>query len=145
MRILSSILIAILCASCSPKREQTSPAPAKKAPVSAKQDPIGQQLVRLHIPLKGDSGTKEAFAKYAALEDVLDAAATKAGVGELDGNEMGEGEYTIWLYGRDATKLAEVVKSALKGRALPKGSKLFLRHGGVNDSTAKKETIAVDN
>jgi hypothetical protein len=37
------------------------------------------------------------------------------------------------------------VKSALKGRALPKGCKLFLRHFGVKDSIAKLESIAVSN
>jgi hypothetical protein len=100
-----------------------------------------EQLVRLEIPLRAN----EEFGKYTKLEDVLDAAAKKAGVGELDGNEIGESEYTIWLYGRNATKLAKVVKSALKGRGLPKGCKLFLRHGGVNDSTSKEETILLDN
>lgn len=104
-----------------------------------------EQLVRLHIPLKGDSAATDALSRYSKLEDDLDAAVKKAGVGELDGNEIGGGEFTIWLYGRDATKLAEVVKSALKGKALPKGCKLFLQHGGVNDSTAKEETIAVGN
>jgi hypothetical protein len=111
----------------------------------ASQNSKDVQLVRLHIPLDGKPATADPFAKYSQLEEVLDAAAKKAGVGSLDGNEIGEGEYTIWLYGPDATKLAEVVKSALKGKALPKGCKLFLRHGGVNDATAKEETIPVSS
>ena len=135
----------MLCTSCSSTREHTSLDPAQKAPFLAKPDPMEEQLVMLHIPLRGDSLTKEESGQYAKLEDDLDTAATKAGVGKLDGNEIGGGEYTIWMYGRNATKLAEVVKSSLKGRALPKGCTLFLRHGGVNDSRSKEETIAVDN
>jgi len=133
------------CASCSSTHEQGSLEQTQKAPVLAKQDSKDEQLVRLHIPLRGKTSTTEEFDQYSTLEDDLDAAATKAGVGQLDGNEIGEGEYTIWMYGHDATKLADVVKSALKGKALPKGCKLFLRHGGVNDPTSKEETIAVDN
>jgi len=145
MRICLLALVALFCASCSSSNEQRSPEPAQKAPVAAKQDPMDEQLVRLHIPLKGDSITKEESSQYAKLEDVLGAAAAKAGVGTLDGNEIGGREYTIWLYGRDATKLAEVVKSALKGRDLPKGCTLYLRHAGVNSSTSKDETIPVDH
>jgi len=145
MRILPWVVVALFCVSCSSTPEQKSPDQPPKAPVVAKQDSMDEQLVRLHIPLKGTAATKEELDQYAKLEGELDAAVTKTSAGQLDGNEIGEGEYTIWLYGRDATKLAEVVKSALKGRTLPKGCKLFLRHGGVKDATAKEETIAVDN
>src|ERR1022692_43279 len=127
MRIWPWILLAMLCTSCSSTREHTSLDPAQKAPFLAKPDPIEEENVRLHIPIGADSLTKKESDQYAKLEDLLYTAATKAGVGKLDGNEIGGGEYTIWMYGRDATKLAEVVKSALKGRALPKGCTLFLR------------------
>jgi len=145
MRICLWVLIAMLCASCSPNPEQKPVEPPQKAPVAAKQDPMDEQLVRLDIPLGSASDAKKLFDEYSKLEDELDAAAKKAGVGSLDGNEIGGGSYAIYLYGRDSTKLADVVKSTLKGRALPKGCKLVLRHGGVNDKTAKEETIAVDN
>lgn len=111
----------------------------------AQQDPTEDQLVRVEIPLSGDPGTKAQLDQYAKLEDDLDAAATKSGVGHLDGNEIGEGLYSIWMYGHDATKLAETVNSVLKGRSLPKGCKLFLRHGGIKDANAKEETIRVVN
>ncbi len=139
------VLFALLCVSCSPAHEQKSTDPVQEQSVVAKQDPVEQQLVRLHIPLSGALPTKKESDQYAKLEDDLNVAAKKAGVGKLDGNEVGDREYTIWMYGRDATKLAEVVKSVVKGRALPKGCKLFLQHGGVDDSTTKHETIALGN
>src|SRR5471030_580178 len=114
MRIWALVVIAMFCTSCSTTREQRSLEPVQKAPVVAKQNPMDEQLVRLDIPLCGASDSKEVFDKYSKLEDVLDAAASKAGVGKLDGNEIGGGEYTIWMYGRDATKLADVIKAALK-------------------------------
>lgn len=72
------------------------------------------------------------------LEDILDEAAKKAGVGELDGNE-----YTIWLYGPNAAALADVVRKTALQQNLPPGCTLFLRHGGVNDPDAKEETLSL--
>ena len=89
--------------------------------------------------------TDEEFDSISKLENILGQAVAQAGVGELDGNEIGGGEFTIWLYGSDAAKLADVVKSTLEGKKLPKGCHLFLRHGGVKDEHAKEETIAIES
>ena len=104
---------------------------------------MDEHLVRLHIPLTSDMPSLEEFDQYAKLEDVLDAAAQKAGAGELDGNEVGGHEFTIWLYGPNGARLAEVMKLCLTDINLPEGSRLFVRHGGVEDHSAREEFIPI--
>lgn len=112
----------------------------KKKP---KSDGMDEHLVRVHIPILSDMPTTEEFDRYVELEDLLGDAAIAAGVGDLDGNEVGGGEYTIWLYGKSAGPLAEVVKAELAKHSLPAGSFIFVRHGGVGDETAKEERIPI--
>ncbi len=99
-------------------------------------DGMSDHLVRVHIPFTDDT-----FDRCVEIEDLLGERVDAAGVGALDGSEVGGGEYTIWLYGPQAVPLAEVVKHALEEEDLPPGCKLFLRHGGVNDRPAKEETL----
>ncbi len=114
----------------------------KKNEVSS--DSLSEHLVRLHIPLSNESfGDTEEFDRWLELEDVLDTVATRAKVGSLDGNEIGGGEYTIWLYGANGARLAEVVKTEALKFGVPAGSTLFVRHGGVEDRNAREETIPV--
>lgn len=102
---------------------------------------MDEHLVRVHIPILSDMPTTEEFDRYVELEDILGDAAFAAGVGELDGNEVGGGEYTIWLYGKNAAPLAEVVKAELTKHSLPPGSFLFVRHVGTEDKLAREERI----
>lgn len=113
----------------------------KKEPAD---DGMDQHLVRVHIPILSDMPTTEEFDRYVELEDILGEAAEAAEVGELDGNEVGGGEYTIWLYGQSAGPLAAVVKAELAKHSLPTGSFLFVRHGGVEDKMAREERINLD-
>jgi hypothetical protein len=92
---------------------------AKSVPLPPRGDGMDQQLVRLHIPVRGEMGDEEEFDRWVALEDVLDEAARTEGVGELDGNEVGGGEFTIWLYGPNASALAEVIKATALGSQPP--------------------------
>ncbi len=99
-----------------------------------------EHLVRLHLPLSNSGlGTPEEFDRWSELEEALDSLVEEKGVGSLDGNEIGGGEYTIWLYGPDGNRLAEVVISAAKAFGIPPGASVFLRHGDVEDPGAKEE------
>lgn len=100
------------------------------------------QLVRLHIPLSdGDLGTDEERRRWDDLENLLEKTVQSEGIGDLDGNEIGGGEYTMWLYGRDSTVLANRVKSVCRQQNLPTGCRLYVRHGGIDDNDAPEETI----
>ena len=104
---------------------------------------MDEHLVRLHIPIRGEMGDDEEFEKWSNLQTTLDAAARSAGVGYLDGNEVGGEVFTIWMYGREAAPLAEVVKSTALDHNLPLGCFIFIRHGGTGDSSAKEESWSI--
>lgn len=114
----------------------------KQAPIP-KSDGMDLHLVRLHIPVRGEMGDDDEFDRWVALEDALGEAAEAAGLGELDGNEIGDGEFTIWLYGPDAARLAQLVKEKALDHNLPPGCRLSLRHGGVEDLGAKEESYGI--
>jgi Family of unknown function (DUF695) len=58
------------------------------------------------------------FSQLNALEDKLIAAIRSKSVGELDGNNIGEGELRLYMYSADAEKLFEVVAPILRDDAL---------------------------
>ncbi|MEV0935964.1 hypothetical protein ACIBMX_45465 [Streptomyces phaeochromogenes] len=61
-------------------------------------------------------------------EQVMEAAAEKAGVGEVDGNEFGGGEAVVYAYGPDADALFKVLEPTL--RRLPfRPAHVLLRRG----------------
>ncbi len=96
------------------------------------------QLVRLHIPIEGAVASLEEYQRirdqFATVRDSLEAAVAK--VGELDGDEYGEGEYTIWFYGTYAKPLAAAIREHSKQLVLPAGCSLFIRAGSVQDPNA---------
>lgn len=107
------------------------------APAAAKKN---NQLVRIEIPLLGgDFGSEGERERLFELEDELADVLANSAQGELDGNEIGGGEYSIWMYGQSAQRLFEFIRPQLP--PLPPGTKVFLRHGDVDDESAREETI----
>ena len=84
------------------------------------------------------------FDRWAQVEDLLENAVGAAEAGYLDGNEVGEGEYTIWLYGPDADLLSEVVKRTLQTLDLPRECYLMVRRGDVDDDDESEELINLE-
>ena len=64
------------------------------------------------------------------LEDLLIATIEKAEAGEFDGNEVGGGSCTLYMYGPSADRLFDVVFPILVERDLPAGSHVMKRFGG---------------
>jgi len=70
------------------------------------------QAVIVHVPLSDRAnGTQEEFAHLTALEEKMEEAIATAGVGEFDGNEFGQGDFTYFMYGPDADRLFAVVEN----------------------------------
>lgn len=110
------------------------PAPA---PAAAKKN---NQLVRIEIPLLGgDFGSEEERERLLELDDELQELLDGSPYGLWDGHEIGGGEYSIWLYGPSAQRLFDFIRPQLP--PLPPGTKAFLRHGDVEDDSAREETI----
>ena len=78
-----------------------------------------EQALIITIPLhSGKMGGVEERKRLFALEDQLSAAIKESGAGEYDGNEFGEGVFTIYIYGPSAERLFSVVRPILKSSDL---------------------------
>jgi len=97
---------------------------------------MNYQLVRLHMPTSDESRER-----LSEIENQLAIHFEENPIGEYDGNEIGEGQFTVWLYGADADQLAKEVQKVLGPLSVPTGSFLFLRHGSVEDENAQVQKI----
>jgi len=82
-----------------------------------------------------------------ALEDLLIAALETQPVGEYDGNEIGAGVATLFLYGPDADALFNAVFPILRTSFLVKDGQIVKRYGppedGVREETTQLSTYRV--
>ena len=100
-----------------------------------------EQAVIVNIRLtSGDMGNPEERKRIAALEEQLAAAIKKAGAGDFDGDEFGNGFCTIYMYSPSADRLFIVVQPVLKKFRAPTGSYLIKRYGKPG---AKQERVEI--
>lgn len=76
------------------------------------------------IPLSGgDFGTESQFQRYGRVEEKLVTAVDEAG-GVLDGNDIGDGFYTIYVLSDDLDGTLDLMQRELAPEDLPAGSTL---------------------
>ncbi|TVQ30970.1 MAG: hypothetical protein EA376_11260 [Phycisphaeraceae bacterium] len=115
----------------------------KPAPQPSASD--ADHAVLLHLPYPGDGlPPGHVVEQMHALQDELDTAITNAGVGELDGDEFGDGECVVFMYGQDADALWSAVDRVLKQKRFMAGAKAVKRYGQPG---AREEVIllAIDS
>jgi hypothetical protein len=98
--------------------------------------PVEQALI-VRIPISDANGAKEEIQQLMDLELKLESAIVEAGVGEFDGNEFGEGEYTYYMYGTDADRLFASVERLLREHNLAKRGVAEVRYGGPDAESRK--------
>lgn len=88
-----------------------------------------EQAVLVHLDARGLP--QRVYDEYdvVTLEDKLEEALSGKGVGEYDGNEFGEGEVVLYLYGPDAERLFSVIEGALRGYPLCQSARVVIRGG----------------
>jgi hypothetical protein len=69
------------------------------------------------------------LASVFALEDKLEAAIEKAEVGRFDGNEFGNGECVLYMYGPDADQLFECIEPVIQASPLSYNGYAIKRYG----------------
>ncbi len=79
-----------------------------------------EQAVLVYFSLS-DNGFGSAWERevLAGLGDAIAEAVAEADVGEFDGHDVGEGQYTFFLYGPDADELFEVIEPLLAQQFWP--------------------------
>jgi|SRR5688572_13333357 hypothetical protein len=71
--------------------------------------------------------------RLAELEQNLSAAIGSSETGEYDGNEIGDGEVILYMYGPDADALLRAIEPILLGSALARGATVIRRYGPPED------------
>lgn len=99
-----------------------------------------EQALIITIPLHEKTGNADELKRLYALEDQLTVTIKESGAGEYDGNEIGEGVFTIFIYGPSAERLLSVVRPILKAFHAPAGSHLIQRYGKPG---AKQERVEI--
>ena len=94
---------------------------------------MGEQSVVIHLSLgSGGFGSEEARNSIRALKREIEEVLAVSGLGELDGDEFGDGDAVLYLYGPDAERLFAAVEPLT--RAWSPGAKYaFLRYGRSDD------------
>jgi hypothetical protein len=84
----------------------------------------------IHLKLSdGAAGTKAERDELFTLQEHLERIALRKNVGELDGNEIGEGWFVIYLTGRNASKMYDALAGALHRFEARPGSYAMKRGG----------------
>ncbi len=99
------------------------------------------QAVLVHLDGMGLADAVYEEHDLATIEDQLSEALTREGTGELDGNEIGQGETTLFMYGPDAERLFRTVEPLLRAYPLCKGSRVVIRAG---EPGAREREVKLD-
>lgn len=102
---------------------------------------IPQQAVIVHYRLSGDRfGTEVERDAFNGLQSRLETLIRSQGLGELDGDLIGEGEGILYCYSPDADQLFAGIESTL--RTLPfRPAHALIRYGEAADPNAKERRI----
>jgi hypothetical protein len=109
----------------------------KSRPLPTPSHPAGEQAVLLYAVLLYLEG--EDFDRMVELSDKLTEAVEKANVGMLDGNEIGGGETTLFMYGPDAEAVFRAIEPVLLQEESARGAKATIRWG--NPGSPQREIV----
>jgi hypothetical protein len=101
-----------------------------------------EQAVIVHLKLGDDGfGSSDERESIGALQDELASAINRAEAGEFDGDEFGEGECLLFMYGPDADSLFETIKPILKASRHAEGGFAIKRYGEASDPTVREVKV----
>lgn len=93
-----------------------------------------EHAVIVHLPLSdGRFGSSSERVGLFEVQEQMASAIREAGAGEFDGDEMGEGECVLFMYGPNADRLFEAVQAVLKSSKLAAGGYAIKRYGEAGD------------
>lgn len=132
-RLLGVALVAVLAAALWLWTRSTG------APVAA---PAMQHAVVIHLRLSdGRFGAAGEVPRLMELERRIEAVVEAASVGELDGNEVGAGEFVVFTRGPDADRLYATLEPLLRASPLAKGGFVVKRYGAAGDPDAGETRV----
>ena len=101
-----------------------------------------EHAVIAYLKLSGDGFPDRAeMQQFHELSDELIEAIEEAAVGEFDGDEFGQGECVLFMYGPDADAIFSAIEPVLRRSPLARGGRVVKRFGTADDPSAKKVSI----
>ena len=102
-----------------------------------------EHAVIAHLKLSDEKfGTEDERASIRELSSKLEQCIERAAAGEVDGDEFGAGECTLYMYGPDADRLFAAIEPVLRACAHARGGFVIKRYGSASDPGARE--IRVD-
>jgi hypothetical protein len=100
-----------------------------------------EQAVIVHIRFENsEADSSEQLESILVLENCLTKAIEEINVGEFDGDEAGQGEVTLYMYGPDANRLFATVEPLLRASGFE--GYAIKRFGGAGDLKAPEVRVA---
>jgi hypothetical protein len=99
--------------------------------IFAQHDDNHREAVLVHFEIS------EPFDEFWVLNERLFEELDNSDAGEFDGNEIGQGEATLFAYGPDAHRLFEVMEPILKRYSICRDARVVLQKG--DDGAPKSE------
>jgi hypothetical protein len=101
-----------------------------------------EHAVIVHLRLSDAGfGSFEEREALLALQDQIAEAIKAAKGGEFDGDEVGEGECVLFMYGTDADRLFAAIEPILKTSPLALGGYGIKRYGEAGDPDSKEVRV----
>jgi len=91
---------------------------------------MSEHCVKVTVPFQGTD-----LGPIFELEDQLITAIENSAAGEFDGNEVGESEAVLYMYGPDADALYAAVVPVLRSSPIARTGTIILRYGPPEDGT----------
>ncbi len=103
---------------------------------------MAEHAVLVYLKLSNEHlGTSDEVDDVHELSDRLEEAIEAAEAGEFDGDEFGEGQCTLFMYGPDADALFAAIEPTLRGSPLSRGGYAIKRYGDPDDPDAKEVRV----
>ncbi len=92
------------------------------------EEEVQEQWLTLTIPLSDDEfGTPEENERWQKLQDQIDEVLEGSAIAEVDGNEIGEGEFMIWMITTDPEKAMELISPVVEAANIPESAVFEVR------------------
>lgn len=104
---------------------------------------VTEHAVLVYIPLSDAEfgGEQEREALFELEDRLMEIIEDEQQIGEFDGNEIGGGEFTLFMYGEDADALFAAIEPELRKLNPPPGDFYALKRYGPPDADAREEKI----
>lgn len=89
-----------------------------------------EQAVLVHLDGTGLPDHIYQECDLVTIEDKLIEVLERERLGEFDGDEVGPGQTTLFMYGPDAERLFDGIEETLRGYPLCQGARVEIRRGG---------------